>query len=255
MHMDSAACTHVGRRSNNEDAHCALDPMGLYAVADGMGGYDGGEVASRLAIDTLQHFVRRNTLDDNVTWPFALDPRLDLDANLLATGVKLADAQIAAARTGRLKAMGTTVATLLTRGDRAIIGHVGDSRVYRLRDGAVALLTRDHSLYEELLAMGSAVGDRADFPHANVITRALGLKPPVQVDVRVETLRPGDVFLLCTDGLYDSVSPHELVHALGQLSPADAARDLVERAYAHGSRDNITAVVTAVLPRTPARRP
>ncbi len=255
MHMDSAACTHVGRRSNNEDSHCALDPMGLYAVADGMGGYAGGEVASRLAIETLEHFVRRNTFDDNVTWPFALDPRLDLDANLLATGVKLADAHIAAARTGRLKSMGTTLATLLTRGDRAIIGHVGDSRVYRLRQGVVTPLTRDHSLYEELLALGSEVGDRADFPHANVITRALGLKPPVQVDLRVEALRPGDVFLLCTDGLYDSVSPEEMTAALRDLPPSDAARHLVDLAYTHGSRDNITAVVVAASPQAPPPRP
>jgi serine/threonine protein phosphatase PrpC len=252
MHIASAACTHVGRRDNNEDSYCTQDATGLYAVADGMGGYDGGEVASRLAIDTLEHFVRRNALDDNVTWPFALDPRLDLDGNLLATGVKLADAHVAAARTGRLRAMGTTVAALLARGDRAVIGHVGDSRVYRLRDGAVTPLTRDHSLYEELLAMGSAVGDRADFPHANVITRALGLKPPVQVEVRVEALRPGDVYLLCTDGLYDSVSLDDMAHALGTLPPADAARTLVHLAYAHGSRDNITAVVASVAPSPPS---
>ncbi len=247
MHIESSACTHVGRRSNNEDSHCAVEPIGLFAVADGMGGYEGGEIASRVAIETLERFYRRNAAEDDVTWPFALDPAIDLDRNMVATGVKLADSFIAAQRTGRLSSMGTTVATLVVRDGRVVIGHVGDSRVYRVRGGRLEAMTRDHSLYEEMVAMGSKVGPRSEFPHANVITRALGMKPPVKVDTRTESARAGDVFLLCTDGLYDSVTPARMADVLTTMHPRDAGQTLVEEAFLNGSRDNITAVVVAVV--------
>jgi serine/threonine protein phosphatase PrpC len=247
MQIQSASCTHVGRRSNNEDSHCAVEPIGFFAVADGMGGYEGGEVASRVAIETLERFYRRNAADDDVTWPFALDPAIDLEQNMVATGVKMADASIAAQRIGRLSSMGSTVATLVVRRGRVVVGHVGDSRVYRARNGRLEALTRDHSLYEEMLAMGSTVGPRSEFPHANVITRALGMKPPVRVDTRVERARVGDVFLLCTDGLYDGVSPERMAAVLSTMAPREAAHTLVEEAFVNGSKDNITAVVVAVV--------
>jgi serine/threonine protein phosphatase PrpC len=247
MQIESASCTHVGRRSNNEDSHCAVEPIGFFAVADGMGGYEGGEVASRVAIETLERFYRRNAADDDVTWPFAIDPAIDLEQNMVATGVRMADANIAAQRTGRLSSMGSTVATLVVRGGRVVVGHVGDSRVYRARGGRLEALTRDHSLYEEMLAMGTKVGPRSEFPHANVITRALGMKPPVRVDTRVERARVGDVYLLCTDGLYDGVSAERMTAVLSTMTAKDAAETLVQEAFVNGSKDNITAVVVAVV--------
>lgn len=247
MQIESASCTHVGRRSNNEDSHCAVEPIGFFAVADGMGGYEGGEVASRVAIETLERFYRRNAADDDVTWPFAIDPAIDLEQNMVATGVRMADANIAAQRTGRLSSMGSTVATLVVRGGRVVVGHVGDSRVYRARGGRLEALTRDHSLYEEMLAMGTRVGPRSEFPHANVITRALGMKPPVRVDTRVERARVGDVYLLCTDGLYDGVSAERMAAVLSTMTAKDAAETLVQEAFVNGSKDNITAVVVAVV--------
>jgi PPM family protein phosphatase len=246
MQIDSASCTHIGRRSNNEDSHCAVEAIGLFAVADGMGGYEGGEVASRVAIETLERFYRRNAADDDVTWPFAIDPALDLEQNMIATGVKMADASIAAQRTGRLASMGSTVATLVLRRGRVVLGHVGDSRVYRARGGRLEALTRDHSLYEEMLATGAKLGPRSEFPHANVITRALGLKQPVRVDTRVERARVGDVFLLCTDGLYDAVSDGRMAAVLSTMTARDAAETLVREAFVNGAKDNITAVVVAV---------
>ncbi|MDO9016484.1 MAG: protein phosphatase 2C domain-containing protein [Deltaproteobacteria bacterium] len=247
MQIESASCTHVGRRSNNEDSHCAVEPIGFFAVADGMGGYEGGEVASRVAIETLERFYRRNAADDDVTWPFAIDPAIDLEQNMVATGVRMADANIAAQRTGRLSSMGSTVATLVVRGGRVVVGHVGDSRVYRARGGRLEALTRDHSLYEEMLAMGTKVGPRSEFPHANVITRALGMKAPVRVDTRVERARVGDVYLLCTDGLYDGVSAERMAAVLSTMTAKDAAETLVQEAFVNGSKDNITAVVVAVV--------
>lgn len=247
MQIESAACTHVGRRSNNEDSYCAVEPIGCFAVADGMGGYEGGEVASRVAIEALERFYRRNASDDDVTWPFAIDPALDPGQNMVTTGVRLADASVAAQRTGRLSSMGSTVATLVVREGRVVVGHVGDSRVYRVRGGRLEALTRDHSLYEEMLAMGTKVGPRSEFPHANVITRALGLKGPVRVDTRVERTRVGDVFLLCTDGLYDGVSPERMAAVLSTMTARAAAPTLVQEAFVNGSKDNITAVVVAVV--------
>ena len=247
MHIESASCTHVGRRSNNEDSCCALEPIGFFAVADGMGGYEGGEVASRVAIETLERFYRRNAADDDVTWPFAIDPSIELERNMVATGVRMADASIAAQRTGRLASMGSTVATLVVREGRVVLGHVGDSRVYRARGGRLEPLTRDHSLYEEMLAMGTKVGPRSEFPHANVITRALGMKPPVKVDTKIERAVAGDVYLLCTDGLYDSVSPERMAAVLSTMSAKGAAETLVREAFENGSKDNITAVVVALV--------
>lgn len=247
MQIESASCTHVGRRSNNEDSHCAVEPIGCFAVADGMGGYEGGEVASRLAIEAMERFYRRNAADDDVTWPFAIDPSIDPAQNMVVTAVRLADASIAAQRTGRLGSMGSTVATLVVSNGRVVVGHVGDSRVYRARGGRLEALTRDHSLYEEMVAMGTKVGPRSEFPHANVITRALGMKPPVKVDTRVERARVGDVFLLCTDGLYDGVSAERMAAVLSTMSARAAAHTLVKEAFVNGSKDNITAVVVAVV--------
>ena len=247
MQIESASCTHVGRRSNNEDSYCAVEAIGFFAVADGMGGYEGGEVASRVAIETLERFYRRNAAEDDVTWPYALDPAIDLARNMAATAVRMADASVAAQRTGRLSSMGSTVATLAVTEGRVVVGHVGDSRVYRARGGRLEALTRDHSLYEEMLAMGTDVGPRSAFPHANVITRALGMKPPVRVDTRAERARVGDVFLLCTDGLYDGVSVERMAAVLCTMRARDAAPTLVQEAFANGSKDNITAVVVAVV--------
>ena len=248
MHIESASCTHVGRRSNNEDSCCAVEPIGFFAVADGMGGYEGGEVASRVAIETLERFYRRNAADEDVTWPFSIDPSIDLESNMVATGVRLADASIAAQRTGRLGSMGSTVATLVVREGRVVVGHVGDSRVYRARGGRLEPLTRDHSLYEEMLAMGTKMGPRSEFPHANVITRALGMKPDVAVEMHRHELHPGDVLLLCCDGLTGMLTDQrigQIVHEHPSLT--DACSALVGEANKNGGLDNITVVLIRAL--------
>lgn len=246
MHIESAAVSHQGRRTNNEDAWVDDSAHGLWAVADGMGGYEGGEVASRIAADTLRWFVARNQGDDDVTWPFAIDPERALDENLLATAVKLADREIHARRHGRLRSMGSTVAAVMVRGRDAVVAHVGDSRVYLLRGGQLSQVTRDHSLYAEMVALGMEVPPKAQFPHANVITRALGMKPPTQVDVSRLPLRPGDAVLLCTDGLVESMDDPRIAEVLSTKAAPDAARALVQEALERGTRDNVTVVVLRV---------
>jgi serine/threonine protein phosphatase PrpC len=245
LHIEHAALTHVGRRQNNEDNFCAEPQLGIYAVADGMGGYEGGEVASRLTVESLVHFFRREAEDGESTWPFGIDRALSLGENRLQVAVKLAHAEVAAKKTGPLAQMGSTVAALSISGGDAIIGHVGDSRVYRLRGGILEQLTRDHSLWAELQAAGAVVPPKEECGYGNVITRALGMDSGAHPDVRREVLIPGDVYLLCTDGLTERLSAPRIAELL-RRSSREACIALVDEAYQNGGRDNITCVVLAV---------
>src|SRR5262249_25970716 len=146
MQLDSFALTIAGRRTNNEDAVCANADLGLFVVADGMGGYEGGEVASAIAVAAIHDLVRRTAGDDDATWPYKLDPERTLAENEVIVATRLAADQIAQRRSGVLAQMGSTVALLRFVRDCAVIGHVGDSRVYRLRAGGLSQLTVDHSL-------------------------------------------------------------------------------------------------------------
>jgi len=242
MKLDSYALSIAGRRGNNEDAVCALPELGLFIVADGMGGYEGGEIASALAVATIHELVRRTAGDADVTWPYEIDPTRSVTENELMVATRLAADRIAARRHAALSQMGSTVVALRLSRDGAVISHVGDSRLYRLRDGAIAQLTTDHSLAAELAATGAVPG--ADFPWRHVVTRALGT-PVSEPEVQRQACAPGDVFLLCSDGLSEVLAAREIAALLA--APAElACRALVEAAYAAGSRDNISAVVVRI---------
>lgn len=243
MKLTTSARTHIGRRANNEDSLICEPSLGLFAVCDGMGGYEGGEVASQLAVETLTRFIGRNLRDRDVTWPYSLDRSLSLDENLVITAARLAHDQIAGRRHGVLNQMGSTLAMMLTRGpSQALIAHVGDSRVYRLRRAVLEQLTVDHSMYEELIRAGNDnVPSRKDFPYNNVITRALGINGPTELTP--VDLAPGDIYLLCTDGLSEMLEPDEMAEILQTQALDAACRTLVESAYHAGGRDNITAVL------------
>jgi serine/threonine protein phosphatase PrpC len=232
MLLDTHALTITGRRSHNEDAVCARSDLGLFVVADGMGGYEGGEVASRVAVDTIEDVVAgaRGHVETGYE---------------VAAATQLANARICERRHGVLGQMGSTVAMLRLDGQNAVIGHVGDSRVYRLRDGALEQLTIDHSLYAQMVAAGVDVPARDDFPYRHVVTRALGT-PSGEPDVRVERAHTGDVFLLCSDGLSEVLAPARVATLLGLPAKA-ACQALVDEAFAAGSRDNISAIVVRVL--------
>lgn len=244
--------THVGRRKNNEDAYGLFPTLGLFAVADGMGGYHGGEVASQLALMTIQSFFQRNVEDDDATWPFAFRRELSLMENMVEVSVRMANRAILSQRQGQFRRMGTTLVMLvfelneLGRPSEVIIGHVGDSRIYRLRDGSLEQLTRDHSLYEQLKETGLRVPPIEDFPHANVITRALGMGEDSKPDLLVESLQPGDRFLLCSDGLTGPLPDEKLQTLLATPAPQEACEALIQAAYDDGGKDNITAIVLDV---------
>ena len=242
MLLDTYALSIAGRRANNEDAICARPDLGLFVVADGMGGYEGGEVASAIAVEAIHELVRRTAGDADVTWPYKIDPQRSILENELVVATRLAGDRIAARREGVLRDMGSTVVVLHVADDHAVIAHVGDSRVYRMRDGVVTQMTIDHSLLAQLQASG-VVPDE-NFAWRHVVTRALGT-PTAEPEVQRAPLVSGDVYLLCSDGLSEVLDLDAIAVLLAQ--PAEAAcHALVDAAFDAGSRDNISAVVVRV---------
>lgn len=246
MNLLSHSITTTGRRSNNEDNLCAAPTLGLFAVADGLGGYEGGEIASALTVETLEAFVGRNQRDPGGTWPCKEDKKKSLTENLLQCAAMEAHQAIVDKRAGRLGQMGSTIASMLIAGSTVAVAHVGDSRVYRLRTGVLKPLTRDHSVYAEMVAAGRELPPRHDFPFKNQITRALGLVGNSLADTSVVDALPRDRFLLCTDGLYDPFEDEELGTLLRPGDAATACKRLVETAFERGSADNITAIIVDV---------
>jgi serine/threonine protein phosphatase PrpC len=246
MRFDFFASSVVGRRSNNEDQFCAAPELGLFVVAAGMGGYEGGEIASRLAVDEVRQFVARNQRDPSGTWPCKEDKKKAYAENLLHAASLAAHAQIVGHRTERLRQMGSTLVTLMLEEGRATCAHVGDSRLYRLRGEVLQQVTRDHSFWAELEAAGGTEVARKDFGWKNQITRALGVDQH-KADTATLEVQPGEVWLLCSDGLYDPLEPAQIREALALPTAKEACEEVIRRAFDAGSSDNITAVVIRVL--------
>ena len=246
--IQSAGVTDVGRkRTHNEDSYAIVTGEQLYLVADGMGGHASGEVASKMAIDTMSEFFQATSADPEATWPYKMDKTRGYEENRLVTGMMLANRRIyeAAQRENRLHGMGTTMVALLAVRDSALIGHVGDSRVYRLRGEQLTQLTEDHSLLNDYLKMKTMTPEEiAQFPHKNVIVRALGMKETVRVDTIIDSPEPGDIYLMCTDGLAGPASDEELHEiALKNTDLQSCAQAMIDKANDNGGPDNITAVL------------
>lgn len=240
MHPLSSARTDKGRRSNNEDAFLDAKHLGLYAVADGIGGYEGGEVASQLVTTTLAQFVDDHQRDPSGTWPIKERASRRFDENLLVAAIEAAHRSVLAKKQGALSQMGSTVVAALLRKNLLTVAHCGDSRAYRLRGGKVAQLTRDHSLWAEMQAAGLA-GERAQFLYKNQITRALGLEGHATCDVQSWQVEEGDVYLLCSDGVYDPFDMQELEPLI-----RGGVDQVIRHAFERGSTDNMTALVLSL---------
>ena len=227
------------------------DDDNLYVVADGMGGHASGEIASRMAIDTLREFFRATAADPEATWPYKMDKARGYEENRLITGIKLANLRIydAAQKDARLHSMGTTVVGILVVEDGVLVGHVGDSRVYRIRDGKMQQLTSDHSLLNDYIKMKRLSDDEIDnFPLKNVIVRALGMKSTVKVDTVLDRPEIGDIYVLCSDGLCGPVTDEEIQRIVtSQQDMQTAANRLIESANEAGGPDNITVVLAKVM--------
>ena len=240
------------RRSSNEDCYATRDDIGLYMVADGMGGHVAGEVASRVAVEAIQAFIEETAgADKNRTWPFPFDPTLSLDANRIKAAFRLANRRIAStvAESQDLRGMATTASAFLAGTEAACVAHVGDSRVYVLRKGELSQITHDHSWVEEQVRAGTMSPSAARLhPWRNVVTRALSGGEDPEVDVTELNLLAGERFLLCSDGLFTVVTDAQITQVLSDpaLSLADVCRKLIDAANGGGGPDNITAVVIEV---------
>ena len=252
MRAIATGLTDVGlQREHNEDSFVVLSECDLFIVADGMGGHRAGDVASRLATDTIAEFFR-STAREDATWPFHFDTNLSEEENRLLTGIRIANRQIFERSVGsrEYRGMGTTVVGALfsPKKNRIYIGHVGDSRCYRIRGGEIRQMTRDHSLINDyLLAMPDLTEEQKNELPRNVITRALGMQDQVVVDLQSDDSIAGDLYLLCSDGLSGMVTDDELREILlGTTDVVEACRKLIERANDRGGEDNITAVVVRI---------
>ncbi len=248
LRIEVAGATDVGRkRDHNEDSFAVYADLGLYVVADGMGGHASGEVASRIAVDTLHDFFRATADDPERTWPYRMDRGKCYEENRLITGIKLSNLRVFehAQQNAAQRGMGTTVVGLFAVEEGAYIGHVGDSRVYRIREGRIEQLTEDHSLLNDLKKMKQLSDEEIEnFPHKNVIVRALGMRESVAVDTRFEAARAGDTFLLCSDGLSGPVSDAQILRIIKQHGDVGAAtRELIDAANANGGPDNVTCIL------------
>jgi serine/threonine protein phosphatase PrpC len=241
--------TDVGRRRKiNEDSFLVSPETSLFAVCDGMGGHNAGEVASRMAIETISAFIERSAVEKEITWPWGLDADLSFDANRLKTAIRLANARVFQAADNReeLTGMGTTVVTVLVSGDTMTIGSAGDSRCYLVRDGALKQLTRDDSWVSAALGEGILNSDDVEHhPLRNVITKAVGARDAIDLDVLEHDLRPGDLVMLCSDGLHGMVNDQDIERTVlaspGSLEETSAR--LVDAANEAGGRDNVTVVL------------
>jgi PPM family protein phosphatase len=252
MRAYAAGLSDVGlQREHNEDSFIVLNDFDLYVVADGMGGHRAGDVASRIATETIGEFFK-STANDDVTWPFHFDTNLSEEENRLLTGIRVANRQIfeRSSRSRECQGMGTTVVSAMfsLRKQRMYIGHVGDSRCYRVRDGKIKQLTRDHSLVNDyLVAMPDLTDEQRSELPKNVITRALGMQDQVVVDLQHDDPALGDVYVICSDGLSGMLTDEEIEQIV--TSGTDirtSCRRLIEKANEQGGEDNITAVLIKI---------
>jgi len=250
--LEACGYTHPGgHREDNEDAFGVFLDQRLFVVADGMGGRASGDVASRLAVDELEDFLCNHRKMPSGTWPLPPQRSIPLNANLLRVGLKVVNEKMrAAARTDpALHRMGATIAALVVGDAQITVGHVGDARVYRLRKGALSRLTRDHSVLEEMRAAKAALTPEAITAMApsNVVTRALGSKDDLEPTVYVNSYGPGDLYLLCSDGLWGCVDDARITAIMtGCADLEQACQSLLDAANAAGGPDNVTAVLVRV---------
>lgn len=239
------------RRPHNEDSTLSDSHEGLVILADGMGGYKAGEVASAIAVSSAHHEIlnglakiQRGQIDEN--------SGLSLESEVIKKSIILVNSEIynTAQTDQQCQGMGTTIIVVLFHNNKCTIGHVGDSRVYRKRGESFAQITKDHSLIQELIDRGLYSPEEA-VKHApkNLVTRAMGIDSKVEVDIGEENVQPGDIYMLCSDGLNDMVVDEEIHLTLSKDSAnlVQAADELVRLANSKGGKDNISIILVKVL--------
>jgi len=252
LRLEAAAASHAGQvREANEDVHGIYPDERLFVVADGMGGRSAGEIAARLAVDALADFCREHRARPVEAWPFPFDARHSLSVNLLRVGLKVANRCVReeARRDPAWYRMGATIAALTFDEDSLVAAHAGDVRVYRFRRGTAARLTRDHSILEELRAARAVISpaDMAAMGNRNIITRAMGNRPELDPTIYQNTYADGDLYLLCSDGLWNCLPDDAITGiVLGTPELEAACHALVDAANGMGAPDNVTALLVRV---------
>ena len=253
MPLSWAVRTDAGRRRNsNEDSHSSHPEVGLFIVADGMGGHVAGEVASRVAVESISAFIQETAgADRNRTWPFPFEPELSFEANRLKAAFRLANRRIASAIADSqdLRGMATTASAMLVGKDHACVAHIGDSRVYALRGSELRQITDDHSWVEEQVRAGILTPAAArQHPWRNVVTRALSGAEDPEIDVVQIKPSKGDRYLLCSDGLFGVVGDDQIAALLGdrKASLDEICGRLIDAANEAGGPDNITALIIQI---------
>ena len=249
MELTVGTRTDVGPRKMNQDYLGSWPELGLFVVADGMGGHNAGEVASHLAVETIRSFIAESAVSADITWPFGIQVKDSIDLNRLTTAVRLANRKIyhEGTKSPDLNGMGTTVVAALVAGDRITLVSVGDSRIYRLRSGTLEQLTKDDTWLASVLGEKQAEDADPQHPLRHVLTSVVGTRDDVKPGSREEQLVPGDRFVLCTDGIHGKLDSAALTTVLGCASSAtEGAEKLVNEAITRGTSDNATALVINV---------
>jgi len=252
MHVVAAGQTEVGCvRKHNEDNFLVEPELGLFVVADGLGGHAAGEVASQIVVEKIDQFIN-HTLERDRTWPVEYDVALPYDGNRLKAALLLADQGILndIRSNPERESMGSTVVACLVKDDKVTLVHVGDSRAYLLNASGIRQVTRDHSWVADQVANGILTPEEARrHPFRNVITQALGNGGDLDVAVQELQVQELDRILLCSDGLSGMIQDQEIWEIV-QAAPdvAEATRRLIEKAMNNGGEDNITVVIVALEP-------
>ena len=246
--IESFGATNVGlRRKLNEDSLFVDNDIGLFVVADGMGGHNAGEIASRLAVETVSNFVLRSRKEEEITWPYGVDPKLSLNANRLLTAVMLANKRVWKEADHRqdYTGMGTTIVAALVDDESISVVSAGDSRAYRFRHEVFQQMTVDDSWVQAAVDEGVLQPEEAeDHPMKNIITKAIGAKENIDLAVEEHPLEDRDLFLLCSDGLHGMVSSRGIAEMVRSSNGSleQLVRELIDAANRNGGKDNVTAL-------------
>jgi protein phosphatase len=247
--LEAFGQTDVGRRRKlNEDNFLVDTEANLFAVCDGMGGHNAGEVASKLAIETLGAFIRRSHKEKEITWPYGLDVNLSFDGNRIKTAIKLANKRVFKAADNRddYTGMGTTAVAGIVNEDLLTVGSAGDSRCYVVSGGKLVQVTRDDSWVSAAWAEGILNAQEIErHPLRNVITKAVGAKEDIEIDVVERKLLTGDLVLICSDGLHSMISDEKIQAALVPVpaSLEEGVAKLIAAANEAGGKDNVSVVL------------
>lgn len=257
--LEITSCTDAGMvRSHNEDSIASDSVNGLVVLADGMGGYNAGEVASGMATSVITTEIQQLLAK---VQPFEIDQetKAPVAGRMIREQVQKANTSIyqAAQSQPQYAGMGTTLVVCLFYDNKITVGHLGDSRLYLLREEKFSQVTRDHSLLQEQIDSGIITAQQAKHAqHKNLVTKALGIDPEVEPEVREYATKPGDVYLLCSDGLSDMVDDEDMALALQALGAnlQLAAQQLVQMANDNGGKDNVSVILVRVLRGYPTPR-